>query len=92
MQFEWNAKKAKTNLRKHRVSFNEAIMVFSDVFSLTYNDASHSHGEHRYVTLGMSDRSRILVVVHTMRGEQVRIISARKATPREKKSYEAENK
>ncbi|MGH9931415.1 MAG: BrnT family toxin, partial [Pyrinomonadaceae bacterium] len=92
MQFEWDPKKAKSNLRKHRVSFSEASMVFSDVFSFTYDDAAHSYGEQRYVTLGMSDQSRVLVVAHTMRGEQVRLISARKATPRERRAYEEENK
>ncbi|MGH9871018.1 MAG: BrnT family toxin [Pyrinomonadaceae bacterium] len=94
MQFEWDPKKAKSNLRKHRVSFSEAIMVFSDVFSFTYDDAANSHGEQRYVTLGMSAQSRrgVLVVAHTMQGEKVRLISARKATPRERRAYEEENK
>ncbi|MEK6336240.1 MAG: BrnT family toxin [Acidobacteriota bacterium] len=67
-------------------------MVFSDVLAKTYDDSAHSHGEQRYVTLGMSDQGRVLVVAHTMRGETVRIISARKATKRERKAYEEKTK
>ena len=65
---------------------------FSDILSFTYDDEVHSHAERRYATLGMSGRQRVLVVAHTMRGEQVRIISAREATPRERRWYEKENK
>lgn len=92
MEFEWDPEKAKTNLRKHRVSFEEAAMVFSDTLSFTYDDEAHSQAERRYATLGMSNRRRVLVVAHTMRGEQIRIISAREATPTERKWYEEENK
>jgi uncharacterized DUF497 family protein len=92
MEFEWDLQKAKDNLRKHGVSFEEASLVFRDPFSFTYDDRKHSRVECRYATLGMSDQERILVVAHTMRGEQVRIISAREATPRERRWYEEENK
>ncbi|MBC8031595.1 MAG: BrnT family toxin [Pyrinomonadaceae bacterium] len=92
MKFEWDPKKARSNFRKHRVSFEEAVLVFSDILSFTYDDEAHSQAERRYATLGMSARRRVLVVAHTMRGEQVRIISAREATPRERRWYEKENK
>jgi len=92
MKFEWDSKKARINLRKHRVSFEEAATVFSDNLSFTYDDELHSRIERRYATLGMSDRGRLLVIAHTMRGERVRIISAREVTSREKRWYEKENK
>jgi uncharacterized DUF497 family protein len=92
MEFEWDLRKAKSNLSKHGVSFEEAAMVFSDILSFTYNDEAHSHAERRYATLGMSDQGLLLVVAHTMRGERVRIISAREATPSERKWYEEESK
>jgi uncharacterized DUF497 family protein len=92
MEFDWDPKKAKSSLRQHRASFNEAATAFSDLLSFTFADEAHSDVERRYVTLGMSYRGRIPVVAHTMRGAKVRIISARKATPRERKWYEEENK
>jgi uncharacterized DUF497 family protein len=92
MEFEWDPKKAKTNFRKHRVSFEEAVVVFSDTLSFTYDDEGHSQAERRYATLGISARGRVLVVAHTMREEKVRIISAREATPLERRWYEKENK
>lgn len=92
MEFEWDSRKAKSNLRKHKVSFEEAATVFSDILSFTFEDEAHSDVERRYATLGMSYRGRILVVAHTMHGENVRIISAREATPRERRWYEEENK
>ncbi len=92
LEFEWDPQKAARNLRKHHVSFREAAMVFGDVLTFTYDDSRHSQGEQRYVTIGMSDQGRVLVVAHTKRGELVRIISARKATRREIKAYEEESK
>lgn len=91
LEFEWDPKKAASNLRKHRISFREAAMVFSDTLARTYDDSAHSHGEERCVTIGMSDKGRVLVVAHATRGERVRIISARKATLHERKAYEEEN-
>jgi uncharacterized DUF497 family protein len=88
MQFEWNPKKARTNLRKHGVSFDEATTVFLDVFSLTGDDPDHSEGEDRYITFGISSAGRLLVIAHTDRNERIRIISARPATPLERKLYE----
>ena len=92
MEFEWHSRKAAANLRKHGVSFEEAAMVFSDILSFTYDDEAHSQAERRYATLGISNQGRLLVVAHTTRGEQIRIISAREATPTERKWYEEENK
>lgn len=92
LEFEWDSKKAAINLRNHGISFREASMVFRDAGSFTYDDAAHSHTEQRYVTLGMSDRGRVLVVAHTLRGDRIRIISARKATKSERKLYEEQSK
>jgi hypothetical protein len=92
LEFEWDPNKAASNLRKHRVSFGEAATVFHDIFSFTYDDEVHSQVERRYATLGMSRRGRVLVVAHTMRGERVRVINAREATPHERRWYEEENK
>ena len=88
MEFEWDARKAAENLRKHRVSFNEAATVFGDFLSNTAADPAHSAGEHRYITVGLSSAGRLLMVAHAERGERVRIISARTLTGREKRTYE----
>jgi uncharacterized DUF497 family protein len=86
--FEWDEDKARQNLQKHGVSFEEAATVFGDTLSLTIEDPLHSMEEQRFVTIGLSLRHRVLVVVHTDRGGDVRIISARVATRRERKGYE----
>lgn len=86
MQFEWNIDKANLNLKKHGVSFNEASTVFNDPLSVTFPDPSY--GEERYVIIGLSSASRILVVSLTDRADQVRIISAREATRNERRFYE----
>ena len=86
--FEWDEKKAKQNLLKHKVSFDEASTAFADPFSLTIYDPLHSDEEDRYVLLGKSYKNRLIVVVHTERNDRIRIISARKATKNEKKQYE----
>ena len=87
--FEWDIKKAKTNLGKHGVSFEEASTAFKDPLSLTIDDPLHSSDEKRLVLIGMSYNNRILVVIHTERGDNVRVISARKATKKERKYYES---
>jgi uncharacterized DUF497 family protein len=92
MEFEWDPKKARANVRKHRISFEEAATVFDDDLSFTFDDELHSHTERRYATLGLSNRGHVLVIAHTMRGDSVRIISAREATSREKRWYEKERK
>ena len=89
MQFEWDHKKAISNLRKHKVSFEEAMMVFYDPLSATFDDPDHSTDEERLITIGYSSRSRLLVVSHTERGKTIRIISARTATAHERKRHES---
>ncbi len=86
--FEWNPKKEKSNLKKHGVSFDEASSVFKDTLSLTISDPLHSGDEERMVIIGVSRRNRFLTVVHTDRGEKVRLISARKSTKSERRFYE----
>ena len=86
--FEWDDDKAKQNIRKHGVSFEEASSVFADPLALTIPDPLHSEEEDRFVTLGESHRRRLVVVASTDRGAAVRIISARVATRRERKDYE----
>lgn len=86
--FEWDEDKATENLTKHNVSFSEASTVFGDPLSRTIVDPLHSEEEERFVVLGQSGLQHILVVVHTYRGAVIRIISARMATPREKRDYE----
>lgn len=88
MKFEWDREKAKKNFKKHRVSFDEAITVFYDPLSTTFNDPDHSVDEKRFVTIGCSSRGRLLVVSHTERGKTLRIISARRATAHERKRHE----
>jgi uncharacterized protein len=88
MRFEWDTGKAKRNLKKHGVSFDEAVTAFYDPLSATFDDPDHSNDEQRYVTIGFSSRERLLVIGHTERGEAVRIISARPATAHERKRHE----
>ncbi len=87
-QFEWDEDKAPENLRKHGVSFEEAETVFYDRLSVTVSDEEHSTYEVRYLQVGLSDQGRVLLVVHTLREDIIRIISARQATARERKHYE----
>ncbi len=86
--FEWDERKAKQNLGKHGVSFEEASTVFGDTLSVTIDDPFHSMKEQRCVTLGHSTKQRLLVVVHTNRGGRIRIISTRVATRHERNTYE----
>jgi uncharacterized DUF497 family protein len=88
LTFAWDASKARRNLAKHSVSFEESSTVFADQRSLTIPDPTHSQTEERFVTIGLSHRGKLLVVVHTERGDNIRIISARAASRRERKSYE----
>jgi uncharacterized DUF497 family protein len=88
MQFEWDPEKAQANHRKHKVSFEEAVTVFYDPLSATFDDQGHSVGEQRLITIGFSSRGRLLVVSHTERGEALRVISARPATAHERKKHE----
>lgn len=89
MRFEWEPSKALTNLRKHRVSFEEAMSVFYDDFAVQFFDEDHSSDEDRFIMLGMSSGARLLVVCHCERGDGdvIRIISARRATRSEASFY-----
>lgn len=91
LDFEWDEEKAKANLKKHRIGFDEATTVFLDPFSITIPDAEHSVDEQRYVDIGSSDKGRVVVVVYTERSSSIRIISCRKATLLERKLYEEGN-
>lgn len=89
LEFQWDNRKAEDNLRKHNISFQEAITVFSDFLSLTISDPLHSQSEERLVTIRHSEKQRLLVVVHIERSDAIRIISARKATSYERETYES---
>ena len=89
MRFEWDREKARANRRKHRVSFEDALTVFLDPLAATFDDPEHSHDEHRMLTVGFSSDGRLLVVCHTERGGVLRLIGARRATPRERKRHGA---
>jgi uncharacterized protein len=88
MRLEWDPRKARENLRKHRVSFEEASSVVFDPLSATGDDPDHSVDEKRLVTFGVSSSGRLLVVAHAEREDTIRIISARLATRAERKLYE----
>jgi hypothetical protein len=90
--FEWDEAKARNNLRKHRVSFEEAVTVFDDTMSITRDDPDHSESEDRFLTFGLSSRGRLLVVCHTDRPDRVRIINARTADRQERSYYEGTGK
>lgn len=86
--FEWDPNKARKNIKIHGVSFDEASTTFRDTLSLTIYDPLHSDKEDRLILIGNSFKNHLLVVVHTERGDKIRIISARKATKNERKQYE----
>lgn len=94
--FEWDKKKARVNLQKHKVSFEEAKSLFNDPLLLTYTDLYHSDTEERYISIGNSARGRTLLVVHADKKESeetltIRIISCRKVTPSERQGYEEDH-
>jgi uncharacterized protein len=86
--FEWDPEKAEANLKKHGVTFSEVEPVFSDESAITIPDDESDVTERRFVTIGMGLKARILVVVYCCRSEKIRIISARVAEPRERRTYE----
>jgi uncharacterized DUF497 family protein len=88
LTFEWDLPKARLNLTKPGVAFEEASTVFGDPLSLTIPDPEHSQRENRYITMGKTFNGKLLVVVHTDRDDNIRIISARRVSPRERKVYE----
>ena len=87
-EFDWDNRKAASNLTKHKVSFAEGASVFMDPLAVTYPDGKHSSGEMRFLTFGMSDRHRVLVISHIESTRGIRIISARRVTREERKIYE----
>ncbi|MEN6335471.1 MAG: BrnT family toxin [Phycisphaerales bacterium] len=90
--FEWDPNKARENLETHGISFDEASTAFRDTLSLAIYDPLHSEEEDRFVLIGSSHRNRLLVIVHTDRGDRIRLISARKASQKERSQYEANAK
>ena len=90
MVFRWDTRKAAANLKKHGIDFHEAATVLDDTLSTTFPDTDHATLESRFLTIGVSDRQRLLVVAHSEEGEMVRIISARRATRHERRFYEEE--
>ena len=89
MRFSWDETKARKNLKKHGVSFDEASTVFFDSFAITIPDPDHSVNEYRLLTIGRSLSGKLLVVAHTEDDDLIRIISAREAARRERKDYES---
>ena len=87
--FEWDAKKAQSNARKHGVTFDEASTVFGDPLELAIADPHHSQGELRFLSIGLSAAGRLLVVAYAKREGRIRIINAREATPRERRQHES---
>ena len=89
LRFEWDKKKNEANLKKHRISFEEAKSVFYDQNAIEFFDEEHSHDEQRFLLLGFSDKLRLLIICHCFRksDSRIRIISARKATKNESKYY-----
>ena len=88
MEFEWDSRKAERNRRKHGISFEEAVTIFSDPDELTIYDPDHSISEERFVSIGQSNAGRLVVVGYTERGSTIRIIFARRATQLERLDYE----
>lgn len=94
LNFEWDPNKAKINIEKHNISFEEASTVFSDENAILFDDPDHSLDEERFLLLGVSSQAKMLIVCHCYRShdEVIRIISARKATKSETKQYSEINK
>jgi len=88
VEFEWNDKKAESNLKKHGVDFNEAATVFDDLFNIDFYDPKHSVEEHRFLVVGESNLQRLLIVSYVERDDKIRIISARELTAPERRNYE----
>ncbi len=88
MNFEWDPKKATSNVKKHGVTFQEAATIFGDPLAITFDDPDHSLRENQYITFGLSLQKRLIVVSHTERGDRTRIINARLMNREERKIYE----
>lgn len=85
--FEWSLEKEKKNIQKHQLDFHEASTIFDDSMLITFLDSEHSLLEERYISIGLSNKQRLLMVAHTERNDNIRIISARKATANEERFY-----
>src|SRR4030067_488836 len=92
IDFEWDPQKEKSNIKKHDIGFREACTIFRDPLGITIFDPDHSIDEDRFITIGTSNQNRIIIVAHTDRGNQTRIISARELTSAERRDYENEIK
>ena len=90
LEFVWDREKAAANLAKHGVDFEDAATAFDDLLSITIPDPDHSEGEDRFLLIGQSKAGRLLVIAHTERGNEIRLINARAATRRERQNYEEE--
>jgi uncharacterized DUF497 family protein len=88
IHFEWHPEKARGNLKKHRVDFEEASTIFNDPQFITFLDDEHTQDEERFITIGLSNKNRLLMVAHTEQNDKIRIISARRATKNEEKFYQ----
>ena len=88
MDYEWDPEKAANNLKKHEISFEEAVTVFDDPLYIDFYDPDHSIEEHRYLIMGQSSADRLLIVSYTESDQVVRVISAREVTPAERRAYE----
>jgi uncharacterized protein len=89
MKFEWDPAKDRTNRARHGFSFEEAATVFGDPLAMSWHDPDHSIEEYRMLTLGYTERQRLVIVAHTERDDRIRIISARAATAAERRLYES---
>ncbi len=92
IEFEWDPAKAERNIRRHQITFEEAVTAFDDEYAIIFADEAHSFDEPRDVLIGYSNRAHLLTVIFTERGDVVRLISARQATRGEKKRYEEEKR
>ena len=88
LTFAWDSRKALSNLQKHKIAFAEATTIFGDSFTITIPDPDHSELEERFVSIGVSNQGRLIVVVHTEKRSHLRLISAREASRAERKFYE----
>lgn len=88
LEFEWDEKKAAANLKKHRISFEEAATVFADPLAVIFDDEVHSEEEQREILVGHSTKNRLVLVCFTERAGAIRIVSARQATKKESRDYE----
>jgi uncharacterized protein len=84
----WSEKKNRQNIRNHKVDFNEAKSIFDDPLQISINDPDHSFDEYHFITIGMTENNRLVIVAHTFRNDKIRIITARKPTRGERKNYE----